>query len=50
MAKKKDSDKHNSAENGTAKNGDEPNFNDPDGFVDDISDEGSFIYQRICSV
>lgn len=42
MAKKKDSDKQSSNENGNAKNGEEPNFDDPDGYADDISDEGSY--------
>lgn len=39
MAKKKDSEKQNANENAN-KNGEESNFNDPDGFVDDITDEG----------
>lgn len=38
MAKKKDSEKQNASEN--SKNGEEPNFDDPEGFVDDVSDEG----------
>ncbi|XKL67161.1 hypothetical protein PGB90_010581 [Kerria lacca] len=38
MAKKKDSEKQNANENAN-KNGEESNFNDPDGFVDDITDE-----------
>ncbi len=40
MAKKKDSEKQNANENGNVKNGEEPNFNDPEGYVDDVSDEG----------
>lgn len=49
MAKKKDSDKHTASENGNARNGDESNFNDPDGFVDDISDEGSCPFRSFSS-
>lgn len=38
MAKKKDSEKQNASENSN-KNGEEPNYEDPDGFVDDVSDD-----------
>lgn len=50
MAKKKDTDKQTAGENGPAKNGEEPNFDDPPGYVDNISDEGKFYvtYNCIC--
>lgn len=46
MAKKKLDDKNNQNDDNTKNEGDlssndeEPNFSDPEGFVDDISDEG----------
>lgn len=41
MAKKKDGDRQSAHENGPMKDGEEPNFDDPPGFVDNISDEGT---------
>ena len=43
MAKKKDSEKQNASEN-NSKNGEEPNFEDPDGYVDDVSDDGMYPF------
>lgn len=43
MAKKKDSEKQNAAENSN-KNGEEPNYEDPDGYVDDVSDDGTYPF------
>ena len=40
MAKKKDGERQSANENGPTKDGEEPNFDDPPGFVDNISDEG----------
>lgn len=42
MAKKKDNEKQTVTENGHAKNGEEPCFDDPPGYVDNISEEGKF--------
>lgn len=39
MAKKK-----NDERNGENVDGEEPNFEDPEGFVDDISDQGASIF------
>lgn len=49
MAKKKFDDKNNQNDDNTKNEGDlssndeEPNFSDPEGFVDDISDEGIYL-------
>lgn len=40
MAKKKNEEYADSGEDGEYQ--EEPNFEDPDGFVDDINDEGAF--------
>lgn len=46
MAKKKLEDKNNQNDDNTKNEGDvssneeEPNFSDPEGFIDDVSDEG----------
>lgn len=42
MAKKKDYEKQTVTENGHAKNGEEPCFDDPPGYVDNVSEEGKF--------
>ena len=49
MGKKKDGDKSSQQENNKAKQAeiiedDEPNFDDPEGFVDKITDEGNSIH------
>jgi hypothetical protein len=48
MAKKKESEKTSPNSEGTKQdknenNDEEPNFSDPEGFVDDISDEGNLF-------
>lgn len=50
MAKKKVEDKNNQNDDNTKNEGDvssneeEPNFSDPEGYVDDVSDEGINLY------
>lgn len=56
MVKKKEADKSaqneennrsNNIENGE---NDEPNFSDPEGFVDDVTDEGTFYFLAVFRV
>lgn len=55
MAKKKVEDKNNQDDDNTKNEGDissneeEPNFSDPEGFVDDVSDEGIYMYEVVLS-
>lgn len=53
MAKKKVDDKNsqngdsnNKNDNGNSSNDEEPNFSDPEGYVDDITDEGVYVIIR----
>ena len=54
MAKKKSEDKSGESVENTKNDGefssneDEPNFSDPEGYVDDISDEGNYIRTQSC--
>lgn len=53
MAKKKSEDKNNHNGDGSKKDDasnydEEPNFSDPEGFVDDISDEGNLTFTSPC--
>lgn len=53
MAKKKSEDKNNHNGDGSKKDDasnydEEPSFSDPEGFVDDISDEGNLAFASPC--